>query len=76
MQFNNLLNSLQAQTNPHQQMPQQPPPFEMPQPMPFIQSQPMQMQMPNFSQMGGRTAPPDPAMNMTMPSMKGLFGVR
>ena len=55
--------------------PQQPPPFEPPQPMPFIEPRPMQMQMPNFSYLGGQTAPPDPMMMMP-PNMKGMFGVR
>jgi hypothetical protein len=56
--------------------PQQPPPFVPPTPMPFINTPRPVMQQPNFSFLGGQIAPPDPAMNMTMPSMKGLFGVR
>ena len=56
--------------------PQQPPPFVPPTPMPFINRPMPQFQQPNFSFLGGRMAPPDPAMNMTMPSMKGLFGIR
>ena len=56
--------------------PQQPPPFVPPTPMPFINRPMPQFQQPNFSFLGGQIAPPNPAMNMTMPSMKGLFGIR